>query len=264
MTAVDQQGPAVNETNRPVAPRPGNKAPSSAREVDHAADARKRLNDQLRDRDFVNGLRLQLLYLSLTWQHSMGVKTRGLIPALVDYTAQIDKNYETLSSLDMFRRPLGDSAFVAFFQAGPYINGLPEWSDHPFDTESIYQKTILPEMRRDKDPRLLDYWDNHLQTESARASASQNNLTVSKFNHIRRPSLLWSRAEDELALGNTNQAVADMLALLKANPDHPDFDKWASELEGAVGPKVEPPPAGDVTVGPASVVTPAPAPAAPR
>ena len=227
VAAVEQQGQGAAETARPPDTRPGSKM-SSVREVDHAAEARKRLNDQLRDRDFVNGLRLQLVYLSLTWQHSMGAKTRDQIPALLDFTGQVMNSYETLSTLDMFKRSLGESVFVNYFQVGPYINALTDWSDRPFDVESIYQKTLLPEMRQDKDPRLLAYWDSHLQTESARATASQNNLLVNKFNHIRRPSLLWGRAEDELALGNTNQAVADMLALLKANPDHPDFDKWAS------------------------------------
>ena len=160
----------------------------------------------------------------------------------------------------MYKKSLGESPFVPYFQVGPYISGLTDWSDRPFDVDSIYQKTILPELRKAKDPRLLDYWDGRLQIETARASASGNNLAVTKFNHIRRPSLLWGRAEDEGLLGNGNQSVADMLAILKANPDHPDFDKWASQLEGIVSAKTDPP-AGDVTVGPASpatLVTPTP------
>ena len=88
-------------------------------------------------------------------------------------------------------------------------------------------------------------------------------MTTIKFNHVRRPSLLWGRAEDELAIGNANQAVADMLAIIKANPDHPDFEKWATELEGIVSAKAEP--AGDTAAGPAASmvpVAPTPGPAA--
>ena len=258
--ATEQQGQSAPEPARPADPRMANRPGEIARENNRATEQRKRQGDLMRDRDFVNGLRLQLVYLSLTWQRTMGVKNKDLVPALLDYTSQVTNATDALAPLDMFKKSLGESAFVSYFQVGPYISGLPEWSDHPFDVESIFQKTILPELRKAKDPRLLDYWDSHIQAEAARASATQNNLLVTKFNHVRRPSLLWSRAEDEQLLGNGNQAVADMLALVKANPDHPDFDKWASELEGIVSAKLDPP-AGDVTVGPASpatLVTPTP------
>ena len=252
LAAVGQPGAGSNEaTPRPAGPRfAGNS------DANRAAEERKRINDQMRDRDFVNGLRLQLVYLSLTWQHSMGVKTKELIPALLDYAAQVNNGGDTLLALDMARKPLGDSVFVHYFQVGPYIAGLADWSDQPFDTEAIFQKTILPELRKEKDPRLFGYWDGRLQAEAARARATGNNLIVAKFDHIRRPSLLWSRAEDEQVVGNGNQAVADMLAILKANPDHPDFDKWAAELEGMVSAKPDAAPASEVTVGPATYATP--------
>ena len=260
LAAVEQQTPG-NEPAPNLSPRPGiNRPPSAAREINRTAELRKRENDLLRDRDFINGLRLQLVYLSLTWQRSMGVPSRNLLSSLIEYTGQVTNANESLAPLEMYKKSLGESPFVPYFQVGPYINGLADWSDHPFDVDSIYQKTILPEMRKTRDPRLLDYWDGRLQLETARASASGNNLTISKFNHIRRPSLLWGRAEDEGLLGNGNQSVADMLAVLKTNPDHPDFDKWASQLEGIVSAKTDPP-AGDVTVGPASpatLVTPTP------
>ena len=217
-------------------------------------DPRRKLGDELRNQTFVNGLRLQLAYLSLTWQHYMGVRVKELIPALLDYTSQVNGSYDELSTLEMFHKSLQESVFTTYFQVGPYINGLPAWSDHPFDTETIFQQTLLPEMRKDKDPRLLEYWDTHLATEAARATASGNALAITKFNHVRRPSLLWSRAEDQLILGNNDQGVAAMLALLKANPDHPDFESWASQLEGIVNAKAVPP--GDVVVGPATLVTP--------
>ena len=256
LAAVEQQTPG----NEPPRAPGGNRPPSAARDVRHDAEARARENDRLRDRDFINGLRLQLVYLSLTWQRSMGVPNKNLLPSLIEYTGQVTNADASLAPLPMYQKALGESPFVPYFQVGPYIAGLADWSDHPFDVDSIYQKTILPEMRKNKDPRLLDYWDGRLQLETARATASGNNLTVTKFNHIRRPSLLWGRAEDEQGLGNGNQAVADMLAILKVNPDHPDFDKWAAQLEGIVSAKTDPP-AGDVTVGPASpatLVTPTP------
>ena len=54
---------------------------------------RKRHAADLRNRDFIDALRLHLIYLNLTWQHSMGAKTKDqLLGALLDYVAQVSQN----------------------------------------------------------------------------------------------------------------------------------------------------------------------------
>ena len=201
------------------------------------SDWRKKQGDALRNRDFVNGLRLQLVYLALTFQHQMGVKTAGLLPALVDYTGQVANAGDALSAFEPLRKSIGETVFATYFQVTPYLAGLTGWEDRPFNVEGIFQKTILPEMRLEKDPRLLAYWDSHIQTEGNSADASQNPLVINKFKSIRLPTLLWGRAEDEIVLGQQNQAILNMLAIVKAHPDHPDFDKWAARLEDLVAPK---------------------------
>ena len=207
-------------------------------DANRVIDWRKKNGDLLRDKNFIAALRMQLTYLSLTWQHSMGVKTRDQLPALYDYTNGIAANFDSLWSFDQIaKKSIGDNVFAAYFQIGPYINSLPEWEPVPFNIEGIFQKTILPELRRLKDPRVLAYWDDKIQAEAARLDKNQNSLAVNKFNNVRRPGLLWNRAEDELVIGDQPHAVADMLALIKAHPDHPDFDKWAARLTEIVTPK---------------------------
>ena len=197
---------------------------------------RKKQGELLRNPGFVNGLRLQLVYISLSWQRSMGAKNKDLLPSLYDYTAQVIGNYDTLWSFDVLHKSLGESVFVRYFQIGPYLSALDNWSDQPLDIDSIYQKAILPTLRDMKDPRVLDYWMAKLQSEAARIDKTNNNLAVNKFNNVRRPELLWDRAEDEEVIGMHDQAVSDMLALAKAHPDHPDFDKWAGRLTELVKP----------------------------
>ncbi len=198
---------------------------------------RKQNEGLLRDRAFANALRLELVYIGLTWQRYMGAKTRDLLPALYDYSSQVLANYDTMWSLKLADKSLGDLDFVAYFQIGPYVNGLPDWESQLFSVDGIFQKTILPELRLEKDPRLLAYWDNKIQTEASHIDQKSNGLAVNKFNMVRRPTLLWSRAEDELVLGDQAHAVADMLALIKAHPDHPDFDAWVARLTEVVTPK---------------------------
>jgi hypothetical protein len=87
-----------------------------------------------------------------------------------------------------------------------------------------------------KDPRVLDYWFAKVQADGARAAKGNNSLAINKFNSVQRPALLWARAEDEETIGLHDQAVADMLALATAHPDHPDFDKWTARLTELVHP----------------------------
>ena len=193
---------------------------------------RKRHAAELRNRDFLDALRQHLVYLSLTWQHSMGAKTKDQLGALLDYVSQVSRNAELYDAFDITKKSLAEGVFVPYFQIGPYISGLPDWQDRPFDVNAIYEKIILPELRAEKNPRLLDCWRDRIQIETARATSAQNALTANKFNNIRLPTLLWNRAEDELTLGLTNAAVADMLAQIKAHPDHPDFDHWVGASDG--------------------------------
>ncbi len=209
---------------------------------------RKQNGDLLRDKAFVNALRLELVYLSVTWQRCMGAKTKDLLPALYDYTSQVAANYDAFWGLKLTEKSFNDLVFVTYFQIGPFISGLPDWEVQPFNVDGIFQKTILPELRKNKDPRLLTYWDGKIQSEATRIDQRANGLAVNKFNMVRRPTLLWNRAEDELVLGDQNRAVADMLALLKAHPDHPDFDTWAARLTDVVTPKAD---AGTTPAAPA-------------
>lgn len=229
---------------------------SAGNDINRLTEWRKRHAADLRNRDFIEALRQHLVYLNITWQHSMGAKTKDQLGALLDYVAQASKNAEVFAPFDIARKSLSEGVFVPYFQIGPYINGLKDWCDRPFDIDGIYEKTIFPELRAEKNPRLLDCWRDRIQAETARVSTAQNTLSANKFNNIRLPTLLWNRAEDEVALGMLNQAVADMLTQIKAHPDHPDFDQWTARLTEIVSP-----PKGEVTVGPATIVTPAPTPA---
>ena len=213
---------------------------------------RKQNAELIRDRSFANALRLELTYIIMTWQHYIGAKTKDQLPALFDYTNQVTASYDALSSLKMIDKSVGDLVFVKYYQVGPYISGLADWETQLFNVDAIYQKSILPELRKAKDPRLLAYWDNKIQAEATQVDQKSNGLAVNKFNMVRRPTLLWNRTEDELVLGDLPHAVADMLAIIKAHPDHPDFDKWAARLTEVVTPKAE------VSVRDASTNPPAP------
>ena len=87
----------------------------------------------------------------------MGVKTKDQTRArCLIYVAQVSRNAEVWSQFDIVRKSLAESVFVPYFQIGPYINGMKDWCDRPFDVDGIYEQTIFPELRLEKSLRLLD------------------------------------------------------------------------------------------------------------
>lgn len=201
-----------------------------------------------------NAIRLHLLYLAMTMQRSAGSEVKDLLPQLVNYTQQVMADRDALDEqAEMMKQPLGGSIFVKWFLISNYISEATEWEMSPGNVDGIFEKTILPEFRRQKDPRLLEYWDLRIQREADQAAKSKRTFDMDKFNLTTKPKLLWSRAQELIVLGLKNRAINDMFTLIKSYPSHPDSAGWISTLEQIVGPKASP--------ATASATVPPPAPA---
>ena len=105
------------------------------------------------------------------------------------------------------------------------------WPMTPGDLEAIHQAIILPEYRSTKDQRILDYWERVLRRESDSVAKRKVDYEEKRFATVRRPELLWSRAEDLYQIGLKNRAITEMVAVLRSNPLHPRAEGWISQLE---------------------------------
>jgi hypothetical protein len=110
------------------------------------------------------------------------------------------------------------------------------WPMTPGDLDGIHRAIILPEYRAAKDPRILEYWDFVIKRETDAVAKRNNDYEQQRFQQIRRSELLWSRAEDMLAIGLKNRAILEMVAVLKANPIHPSASAWMGQIESLVKP----------------------------
>ena len=108
------------------------------------------------------------------------------------------------------------------------------WPMNPGDLEGIHQTIILPEYRANRDPRIVEYWDRVLRREADTVARRKVDYEEKRFTTIRRPELLWSRAEDLYQIGLKNRAISEMVGVLKSNPLHPRIDAWISELESLI------------------------------
>jgi hypothetical protein len=131
----------------------------------------------------------------------------------------------------ILEEPVSDNIFSKWYNLGGQLGALDNWEQVPGNIDSIFQQTLLPMMRKLRDPRIIQYWDNKIVTERANASGASAAFSTDRFNQTRRPTLLWSRAEDEVAIGQREQGLNDMYSLVKTFPSHPDAGKWIKELQ---------------------------------
>jgi hypothetical protein len=114
------------------------------------------------------------------------------------------------------------------------------WETVPGNMNGIYEAIILPEFRDTKDPRLLDYWDMMIRKGQEGIYAGMPEFEEKQWSQVKRPSMLWARAQDLLLLGQRNRAVTEMYNLIKAFPQHSEAANWIGQLESLITPPSRP------------------------
>ncbi len=222
------------------------------RENTQFRDWKKKNEEKIKSPDMQNAVRLQLTYLVLTLQHAAGMKTKDLIGPLMQYCNQVLEDPE-LEKQPELKKPLSESLIVKWYNIGGLLpDGEGEWEMSPGNVEGIYETTVLPALREVKDPRLIQYWDAKIAREGSQARQSALAFNAGKFIEVRKPALLWNRAEDLLVLGQKSKAIGEMFALIKAHPSHPQVGGWIGTLEGilsAAAPAPAPLPASSPVPG---------------
>lgn len=188
-----------------------------------------------------NAIRLHLQYLAMTLERDAGVEVKDLAPQLIGYTQQVLADRDALDEQDeMMNKPLSGSIFVKWLQIANYVSEVQNWEMAPGNVDGIFEKSILPEFRRLKDPRLLEYWDLRIQREADDAAKTKRTFDMDTFNQATKPKLLWSRSQELIVLGLKNRAINDMFTIIKSYPSHPDSAGWIVTLEQLVGPATPP------------------------
>ena len=139
----------------------------------------------------------------------------------------------------------------------------PGWEMVPGNLDGIYNSIILPELRATRDPRLLDYWDMTLKHEAEAIYPGMPDFEEHRVMQVRRPALLWARAQDMMILGQKNRAIAEMFNLIKTYAQHPEVAHWTAHLEGILVPSAsKQPETGGAVIAPPVATPPATSPGA--
>lgn len=222
----------------------------------------------LREKEGQSAAKLYFRWLALTLQRANGVSVKDLLPSIIEHTKEVmsdqaavgEQQERTAHQLEnakekavgprkavvmqkvrdeqslkklrdtILNRNVAGSPPVRAYQAEELV-AAKNWEGAPGNVQGIYDKIILPEMRAQADPRLLEYWDMRIRQESEAIADQKLSFQTDKFNQVRRPELLWARAKDDLLLGNRGRALTTMFGLIKNYPAHPSVESWIGELQ---------------------------------
>ena len=248
--------------------------------------------EAFKTREVQNALRLYFTWLGLTLQRSAGAKVKDMLPTVINYTKDLAADKLAIEAIEdaakkekdmnagkppargpklksndpnikkthdsILKRPMGGSVYVQWMKLSDWAT-VDGWENTPGSFDGIYKNIILPEMRAEKDPRLLDYWDMKLKKAADEANRSKLAFDVDKYNSLQMPAMLWGKASDRIILGQKNRALTDMFTLIKQYPAHPDTADWIAQLEGLLLPPVPAPAAADTAAPSPSPATQPPA-----
>lgn len=214
--------------------------------LDVAAWSRKNA-ELLRSREMQEALQLHLRYLVMALQRS-DTKDGGKFAApsfdyareLGDCLTRMDKSGKAPREVrELLDAPLANSPFVQWLSLAPWLPSGDEWEPSAGNLDRILDKNVRPVWRAEHRPEILQTWDFQMKVHADRATLTGSDHTATQFNTVRRPQMIFGRAQDAASIGQTNRAAHDIFELVQKNPGHPDFPKWVAALRRLL----EPPPA---------------------
>ena len=242
--------------------------------------------EALKEAECKNAARLYFQWLALTLQRSSGTPVKDMIPSVINYTKELLSDQAAMENLDesmkrekekndgkqrgmqrksndgdvkkmhdsILNKGLGGSMVVQWLKLGEWVN-VEHWEGTPGNFDGIYEKTILPELRLQRDQRVLEYWDLKIKREGDRAAKSKLEFEHDKFLTQKLPRLQWGKAGDMATLGFKNRAATEMFGLIRKFPQHPDAGEWMGRLEEMLMPAA-PQPAATPATAPGAVPAP--------
>lgn len=208
-------------------------------------------DDTLKSDDFQEALGLHVNYLNLTLLRASGENEAKLNEALVQHVlkvwaAEAKRDLHTRMAAEVLERPVNQGVLARHFQLGPKLGGPQDgeklkeqdkgWEWNPGNTDGMLDKTVIPFLRKNKSPALLQLWDKRLANETARAKRAGINVLTPKFTQQTLARLNWGRASDLVRLGHEAEGFTALIGILRQTTSPAEFDKYAKELRDLLAP----------------------------
>ncbi len=207
-------------------------------------DWKKQNSDLLRSSEMQAALGLHIRYLLLSIQRSEAEDGKAFVQPSLDYVGDLRRFLESLEKLDQIPDPIKDllnkgineSVFTKWLRLGPWLPTGKDWEANPGSLPGILEKNVRIALREEKSPKVIDTWDFEMQYEADRVTTGRLAHAADSFNTVNRPKMQFSRANDLILIGQKNRGTTEILALVRAYPQHPDFGTWVARLKQLVTP----------------------------
>jgi hypothetical protein len=136
---------------------------------------------------------------------------------------------------DDFARPVIESPLVRDRQIQGFLREVKEASVSSGSVDGIFNKVVRPRLREAKSHELLRLWDQRLAAMDEQAEKEVKTLGLDDYKVLKRPELLWERADDQEKIGEQETAWARKMKILKTYPYHPKTGEWILEMKQAFG-----------------------------
>lgn len=234
---------------------------------------------RLRDSAFVESLQMQLHYLALSCKAAETEDTDAVFSQLLAYVDGLSR-MENLPTQALTSSVAG-SVFARAYYLERLLGSNDNWEPVPFNIDGIYEKTILPHLRRENPGALMNAWDKrieqttrlvemieqHRQSEMRGLSRQEQirertnqkrqggvlaRLDKEEFVARTLPKLRWARLKDQFSHVNAAEGSSAMLSFVEQHLTHElgeeFFDDFMSVIDRAASavavPSPQPAPAG--------------------
>jgi hypothetical protein len=134
-----------------------------------------------------------------------------------------------------FDRPVLESPLVRDRQIQGFLEGLQEAKLSSAAVGPIFNQVVRPHLRKAKSRDLMRLWDLRIAAMDEDVEKEVKTLGADDYKVLKRPELMWERADDLEKMGERESAWAQKMEILKANPYHPKLSKWIEDLKQALG-----------------------------
>jgi hypothetical protein len=134
-----------------------------------------------------------------------------------------------------FDRPALESPLVRDRQIQGFLEGVQEAKLSSASVGPIFNQVVRPHLRKAKSRDLMRLWDLRIAAMDEDVEKEVKTLGADDYKILKRPEMMWERADDLEKMGERESAWAQKMGILRANPYHPKLSKWIEDLKQALG-----------------------------
>lgn len=210
--------------------------------------------------DFSEAVQLHVQYVGLVCRQALGEKevpkagewgtywehlleTKDKVENVVDVPqtqAKVEKKTgvgrkQAKQNGDDFTYPALQSPLVRDRQIQGFLGEVKEATVSSSSVGAVFNQVVRPRLREAKSRDLIRLWDLRIAAMDEGMGKEVKTLGLDDYKVLKRPELMWERADDLEKIGEQESAWAKKMEILKSCPYHPKLADWIGEMKQALG-----------------------------